>query len=243
MHSSIMLRRSIITLLLLLSAWGSESFHPEPVRRLMNPSLKMARRDKELSIISLVSQAETVLEEKQNDGTVESRRLFIASALVAGGALIGADMAQAVTPANAAEGNLPWQANPVNKRSGVTVFDAEKAGYNVAFVTYLTRFLLNFDPDCQRWWFSPRIPKSAKAEEVEKIRVEQFASFSASVEVGLQEFEGQDGPCLLFKELLRRYGYPSVNEVEVDDPAAKGRSRLRKSARRHIDSSPASFRD
>ena len=200
----------------------------------MNPSLKMARRDKELSIISLVSQAETVLEEKQNDGTVESRRLFIASALVAGGALIGADMAQAVTPANAAEGNLPWQANPVNKRSGVTVFDAEKAGYNVAFVTYLTRFLLNFDPDCQRWWFSPRIPKSAKAEEVEKIRVEQFASFSASVEVGLQEFEGQDGPCLLFKELLRRYGYPSVNEVEVDDPAAKGRSRLRKSARRHI---------
>jgi solute carrier family 25 phosphate transporter 3 len=200
----------------------------------MNPSLKMARRDKELSTSNLVSQAETLLKEKQNDGTVESRRLFIASALFAGGALIGADMAQAVSPANAFEGNLPWQANPVNKRSGVTVFDAEKSGYNLAFVTYLSRFLLNFDADCQRWWFSPRIPRAAKAEEIEKIRVDQFASFSASVEVGLQEFQGQDGPRRLFEELVRRYGAPSVDEGEIDDPTAKSRSRLRKSARRHI---------
>jgi hypothetical protein len=194
----------------------------------------MARRDKGLSTSNLVSHAEILLKEKQNDGTVESRRLFIASALAAGGALIGADMAQAVSPVKAAEGNLPWQTNPINKRSGVTVFDAEKTGYNVAFVTYLSRFLLNFDADCQRWWFSPRIPKSAKAEEVEKIRVEQFASFSASVEVGLQEFQGKNGPRLLIEDLVRRYGAPSVNEAEVDDPTAKSRSRLRKSARRHI---------
>lgn len=64
--------------------------------------------------------------------------------------------------------DLPWEASPVNKRSGKTVFDAEEQGYNVRFVTYLSRFLLNFDKDCQRWWFSRAgdIPRNAKIEKV-----------------------------------------------------------------------------
>jgi hypothetical protein len=52
--------------------------------------------------------------------------------------LVGVEAAQASTP-------LPWGPNPGNKTSGITVFDAEKGGYNVAFVTYLFRFLLSFD--------------------------------------------------------------------------------------------------
>ena len=55
--------------------------------------------------------------------------------------------------ANAATiGGLAWKSTPVNKRTGVTVFDAENAGYNIRFVTYLSRFLLVFDNDCQKWW-------------------------------------------------------------------------------------------
>ena len=75
-----------------------------------------------------------------------------------------------------ATSSLPWQTNPVNKRSGVTVFDAEKV-YNVAFVTYLSRFLLNFDPNCQRWWFSSRFPTNANADEVERLRLGSVCRF------------------------------------------------------------------
>ena len=45
--------------------------------------------------------------------------------------------------ANAASvSGLQWESSPVNKRTGVTVFQAENFGYNVNFVTYLSRFLL-----------------------------------------------------------------------------------------------------
>ena len=101
------------------------------------------------------------------------RRRFLASALVAGGALmeLGVQAAEAVTfeglsttatTTTTAEATLPWKPDPVNKRFGVTVVDAEKVGYNVGFITYLARFLLNFDPNCQRWWFSTKIPSWCK---------------------------------------------------------------------------------
>ena len=93
--------------------------------------------------------------------------------------------------------SLPWETSPVNRRSGVTVFDAEKAGYNVAFVTYLSRFLLTFDSNCQRWWFSTNFPNDSTAQQAEEMRLDQFARFSASAEVGLQGFEGKDGPATL----------------------------------------------
>ena len=117
-------------------------------------------------------------------------------------------------------GNLPWQSTPVNKRTGVTVFDAEKAGYNVRFVTYLSRFLLVFDTDCQRWWYSKAgdIPILSSAREVEAIRSKQFGSFAASVEVGLQGYEsgkkkdGIDGPERLMASLLTRYS-PTIEKI------------------------------
>ena len=76
-----------------------------------------------------------------------------ASAMLAGGI--------APEPANAASlallGPLPnlqlrFKTTPVDKRTSVTVFDAKQSGYNVRFVTYFSRFLLNFDNDCQCWW-------------------------------------------------------------------------------------------
>ncbi len=117
-------------------------------------------------------------------------------------------------------GNLPWESTPVNKRTGVTVFDAEKAGYNVRFVTYLSRFLLVFDSDCQRWWYSKAadIPLLSTADEVEAIRLKQFGRFAASVEVGLLDYEsgkgkdGIDGPERLMNSLLARYS-PTLDEI------------------------------
>uniref|UniRef100_A0A7S1VS03 Uncharacterized protein n=2 Tax=Grammatophora oceanica TaxID=210454 RepID=A0A7S1VS03_9STRA len=103
---------------------------------------------------------------------------------------------------------LPWERNPVNKRSGVTVGEAEKYGYNRSFVTYLTRFLLNFDQDIQKWWFAQSIPKGTDASVLNKLRTEQFGALAASVEVGLQDFEGSKGAKALLAQLLKRYCPP-----------------------------------
>jgi hypothetical protein len=98
--------------------------------------------------------------------SINTRRMFAAAALFSAAAAIGSDD----DVAEASE--LRWEASPVNKRSGVTVFDAENSGYNVKFVTYLSRFLLNFDENCQRWWYSKAsdIPRNLNADQVAQKR-------------------------------------------------------------------------
>lgn len=147
-----------------------------------------------------------------------TRRLFFASTLIAAGtALAAADAASAASAT--ATGTFPqqqaykqtklqWEVTPVNKRTGVTVFEAEQVGYNVRFVTYLSRFLLCFDQDCQRWWYNRAsdLPRTATADEVKALRLQQFGAFSASVEVGLQEYrDANGGPATLLQSLLKRY--------------------------------------
>lgn len=174
--------------------------------------------------------------------SVASRRTFFGAAvLVAGAALVGEP-----APAGAAfwgrsqVGNLQWERSPVNKRSGVTVFDAEQSGYNVRFVTYLSRFLLCFDADCQKWWYlrASDIPRTATAEEVDQLRLRQFGAFSASVEVGLQEYRGPEGPRRLMRSLLKRYcpDPETLDNIMTDlsDNVAAKRQREVKEARRQI---------
>jgi hypothetical protein len=174
------------------------------------------------------------------------RRIFMGRAAL----LLGTSSAIAVTatvsgiqPAVAAPrtasaatfGKLEWESTPINKRTGITLTDAEKAGYNVRFVTYLARFLLVFDFDCQRWWYSRAadIPPLSSAEQVEAIRLKQFGAFAASVEVGLQDYAGGrgrnkavgswgngkedqgDGPLELMHALLERY-CPTIEAVREE---------------------------
>ena len=181
---------------------------------------------------TLGKEADKALREKEDsddyddDVDIEeeamNRRLFMGATLVgvcatlAGGPESFRVAAAAATNANVKNsfGKLEWESTPVNKRTGVTVFDAEKSGFNVRFVTYLARFLLVFDNDCQKWWYSRAadIPRRASAEEVEEIRLKQFGAFSASVEVGLQEYRGKDGPKKLMEALLYRY-CPDIETV------------------------------
>jgi hypothetical protein len=92
-----------------------------------------------------------------------TRRFLLGSALISTASLLS-------IPSDASD--LPWEVSPVNKRFGVTVYDAEQMGYNVRFVTYLSRFLLNFDADCQRWWFARAadIPRNANLAKVADLR-------------------------------------------------------------------------
>jgi len=160
---------------------------------------------------------------------VPCRRMFFASSLVGAGLSLGpgrqeAAFAQTETiPANG-DVRFLWEKSPINpKRSSFKVTDAEKR-YNVSFVTYLSRFLLSFDPTAQQWWMdrAKEIPKSTSKEEIFDIREKQFARFAASVEVGLQEddFVGKDGPRRLLQSLLNQFGKPiepsSGGEGSVD---------------------------
>jgi hypothetical protein len=174
--------------------------------------------DNELRLQKFAQQVDT------DDEAAMNRRLFFGAALLGTSAVLanGPDGLQAASAAMDATnddggfGKLNWASTPVNKRTGVTVFDAEKFGYNVRFVTYLSRFLLSFDIDCQKWWYSRAadIPRRASTEEVQQTRLKQFAAFSASVEVGLQSYRGKDGPTNLMDSLVLRY-CPDMETVQL----------------------------
>jgi len=177
-----------------------------------------------LSPTSLLTKADDVLRVFNFGEQGEaSRRMFFAASIFAGGSALSlVDEQKSVAMAMdsngvPATGNLEYKTSPVNKRSGVTVYDAEQTGYNVKFVTYLSRFLLSFDSDCQKWWYARAsdLPRQSSAEEVSALRLQQFGAFSASVEVGLQEYRGKDGPRRLLDNLLDRY-CPDQEDLEKD---------------------------
>lgn len=133
--------------------------------------------------------------------------------------LAQAGLAAMFLAAPAANGAIVFEKDPINKRSGIKMSDAEKAGYNVAFVTYLTRFLLSFDSATQKYWFASTKTTSPQA---------LFAQLSASVEVGLQSYSGKNGQATLLKDLLRRYCPPT------EESDSKRRRREIKEARRQL---------
>ena len=181
-----------------------------------------------------------------------SRRFVLATAMFTAAATVTTQDGSSIAHAAAAAagtvpaawppstGRLSWETSPINKRSGVTAWDAEKVGYTVAFVTYLARFLLNFDGDCQQWWFSTKLSGVATtADQVDQFRLEQFAAFAASVAVGLQEYQDPDGPQQLLEALLRKYGSvprcaDTVNDTAHTGEEAKRQRRLARAARRQI---------
>ena len=116
---------------------------------------------------------------------------------------------------------INYQQSPINKRFGITLSEPERI-YNLSFITYLSRFLLAFDKECQQWWFTQAqaIPRDSSREEVDRIRLEQFGRFSASVEVGLMDYEGSeggDGVKSLLNALVKRYGPSSLQNVKRDE--------------------------
>ena len=209
-----------------------------------NTRLYGAKKDSNVNILELISSSEYLAEHTpvsqltsgigRNDNVkdISTRRIFVASALMATSAVVGsksigvAEAAATLGEDYSADTSLQWEASPVNKRSGITVFEAEKRGYNVRFVTYLSRFLLCFDRDCQRWWYgrAASIPRTASEEEVNALRLKQFGSFAASVEVGLVGYGGPDGAKRLMKSLLERY-CPDAESLKIAR-AAEGQPAL-----------------
>jgi len=205
--------QSILVLLILISA---SAFHTKPSSRGTASALfaSQIQEKKSLSSDQITAQADSLLDESS---TLSRRMLFAGTLIAAGAGIANADSSLQQQFAFQAANKLQnWKVTPVNKRTGVTVFDVEKDGYNVRFVTYLSRFLLSFDPSCQKWWYNRAsdIPLTASLEQVQELRYSQFAAFSASVEVGLQEYRDKGGPARLLGALLSRYG----TARDSDDP-------------------------
>lgn len=84
----------------------------------------------------------------------------------------------------------------------------KKTSFQPLFITYLSRFLLNYDKSSATWWRNQLqdLPLSLERDKLSSIREEQFGQFSESVEVGLQKYQGKAGVRALFSFLRSRYG-------------------------------------
>ncbi|CAM9782509.1 unnamed protein product, partial [Ectocarpus fasciculatus] len=80
--------------------------------------------------------------------------------------------------------------------------------YPVRFVTYLARFLLNYDKASRQLWdrMATSIPINFSTLEVEAVRRDQFAEFAKAVQVGLLDFQGPQGIKAFFSLMRSRYG-------------------------------------
>lgn len=70
------------------------------------------------------------------------------------------------------------------------LFRAEEV-YPLPFITYLSRFLLNFDPRCRTWWLNDveaAVPESFSKEQRRRLLFRHLAEFSTSVEYGLRSY-------------------------------------------------------
>jgi hypothetical protein len=87
----------------------------------------------------------------------------------------------------------------------------------VRFITYLTRFLLNFDGDVQRWWFSSQdggagavgVSSGLGVNEaaVNELKRKRFEALAKTVQNGLREFSfAKKGPTALLSLMRSRYG-------------------------------------
>ena len=181
--------------------------------------------------------------------TPSSRRYLLALSTATLSSLIVPSITQAASPAdNKAPLPYSYLPSPINVRIGTTLFDYETI-YPKQFITYLSRFLLSFDPTCQRWWFNQAsyIPRTATTDEVNLMRLQQFGEFAASVEIGLRPYTTtiaeQSGPNRLMDSLLTRFCPPvgtaptstvSIAGNAIATPTQKKREREKREARRQI---------
>ena len=86
-------------------------------------------------------------------------------------------------------------------------FDKAAETYNVPFVNYLTRFIINFDPRWQDWWKLRQEALGLKSQAEASIQLQgELNRFAGSVEYGLAKYPGADGARRLLEELHLNYG-------------------------------------
>ena len=123
-------------------------------------------------------------------------------------------LAVAAPPANAVEYTSPtmvWIPKAEAPARAVVT------SYQPTFITYLSRFLLNYDSSSANWWRDQlrSIPLSLERQQLTALRERQFGQFSESVEVGLQRYQGKAGVRALFSFLKSRYGSSPAAKLQL----------------------------
>lgn len=182
-----------------------DPFTPLSIINRADATLTMGEVDQSTDCATSIMQDQSRVERYMGN-----RRQILASIMIT------TSVALQMGNSDASAKELTWAESPVNKRSGITLFRAEENGYNVRFITYLSRFLLSFDYECQKWWIrrAKDIPAISTVEQVDMKRFQQFGAFSTSIEIGLQEYQGNDGSQRLMKNLLKRY-CPDIDDVKA----------------------------
>ena len=134
------------------------------------------------------------------------RRRMIASTLALSGslaALVAADQ----RPANA---QTMWTRTDGPQAVKKALKKADQT-YNDRFVTYFSYFMLTYDRNSVNWWrngpqTSELALRQVPSEEKYQKRLDQFASFAASAEVGLSRYTGKEGIQALCELMVNRYG-------------------------------------
>jgi len=87
------------------------------------------------------------------------------------------------------------------------VYEQAAQTYNVPFVNYLTRYIINYDPRWQEWWTLRQQAMGAKdAQQAAQQLQGELNRFAGSVEFGLSKYQGAQGVQRLFAELDLNYG-------------------------------------
>jgi len=97
-----------------------------------------------------------------------------------------------------AEGILNWVSSDKTESdiSPAAAQSIMRETYTVEFVCYLSRFLLNYDQSCNRWW-----------QEQRQKSLATFCEFVTSVEYGLLRYPGMRGTNALLQSLERQHGF------------------------------------
>ena len=147
---------------------------------------------------------------KVNDDAVATRRSLLKTVTVAGAAVVLAGPRAASAARDdgwwGAEGILDWVAN--DRQQTAVASRVSSAYYSAEFVTYLSRFLLNFDGSCAAWWAQQvaNVPPSYGERRREEALAAKFESFSSSVEYGLRRYPGASGRVALLRSLTAQHG-------------------------------------
>lgn len=138
--------------------------------------------------------------------TAIDRRRMIATTLALSGSLatlVAADQRPASAKEIWSRSDGPQAVKRALKKADQT--------YNDRFVTYFSRFMLTYDRDSVNWWrtgpqTTELLLRPVSMEDKYQKRLDQFASFAASVEVGLARYPGKEGIQALCELMVNRYG-------------------------------------
>ena len=139
----------------------------------------VSSRRKALQYIASTSASLAILPLTANAGVAEidskSGELFSPKREMLGGG--GSDLAR----------GIKLQSRDIRNDSSSKYAASTQTVYDTRFITYLSRFLLNYDPAAGSWWAEQKFESDAKMtiESQQKLR---FAEFAESVEVGLADY-------------------------------------------------------